>query len=103
MSNAEIAQAINIRDERKDLPIDANTVDCMFNGAKSRDVQRLYSETCRYEKWEAVRNKRPAPIWEGNGEDMEIRKAVTLWSETVGIMKPDLLRKRGFSGLGSQR
>ena len=103
MSNAEIAQAINIRDKRKDSPIDADTVDDMFKGAKLPSVQILYPETCRYRKWEAVRNKPPAAIWLGNGEDTEVREAFTLWSETLRILKPDSFPKQGFSVLGPQR
>ena len=103
MSNAEIAEAINIRDGRKDSPIGANTVDHNLQFAPSPFTQKHFPETCRYKKWEAVRNKNPKPIWVGNGEDKEIEEAFTLWSETLRFVRPELFSEQGFNVFRPQR
>lgn len=97
MSNAEIAKAINIRYGRKDFPIDPSTVTYMFEIAQSPDVQVINSETCRYNQWEAVRNKPAATMWKGNGEDVEIKEACTLWLETLRFVRPECFLKKGLS------
>ena len=103
MSNVEIAQAINIRDERKDSPNGAHIVEIMFAGAQKKDFQEHYPETCRYQKWEAVRNMHPAPIWQSIGEDKEIKEAITICCDAARIVKPELFLEDGFCVLNSKR
>ena len=103
MSNAEIAKAINIRDERKDSPNGAHIVENMFACAQKIFFQEHYPETCRYQKWEAARNKLVSPIWQGIGEDKEIKEAFTLWFEAQGIVKRELFLEEGFRVLNSKR
>ena len=97
MSYPDIAKAINSRDERKDSPIGADTVSYMFQIALSQTVQKRYHKTCRYKKWEAVRNKPVKTIWDGNGEDVEIKEACTLYLEALRIAQPEWFPEKGFT------
>ena len=85
MSPAEIAKAINFRDQHTAAPIDPNSVDCMSQGAQS-DVQRLYSETCGYKKWEGVRDRLAARDGVRDGDDKEMEEAFALFCETLRIL-----------------
>ena len=86
MSNAEIAQAINIRDKRKTSPIDANTVDCMFKDAQSLRVQNRYPGTCRYKKWEAIRDRLAARNGVIDGNDQEMGDASLIFNGMLKIL-----------------
>ena len=86
MTPAEIANVINFRDQRTAAPIDPKSVDCMFKGAQSRHVQRLYSETCGYRKWEGVRDRLAARDGVRDSDDKDMEKAFSLFCETLGIL-----------------
>ena len=106
MSDADIANAVNGRViERKDSPppIGAHTVKYMFNRARSEDYQQCYAEMFRCRKWEAVRERRPGPIWKGRGEDREVREAFTIWVEAVRVVKPELFLEDGSCLLDAGR
>ena len=82
MTPAEIAKAINFRDQRTAAPIGPNSVDHMLEFAKSPRAQELYPKTCGYKKWEGVRDRLAARDGVRDGDDKDMAKAFSVFWET---------------------
>ena len=83
MSDADIANVINLGDERTDCPIGPETVTHMLKIAESPSERELHPETCGYEKWEGVRERLAARNGVRDGGDRDMAQALLIFLEAL--------------------
>lgn len=84
MSPADIANALNVRNQRTTkTPIGPESVNHMLEIALWPSTRKLYPETCGYETWEGVRDRPAARHGVRDDGDEEMVEAYRLFSEHV--------------------
>ncbi|KAF6219474.1 hypothetical protein HO133_003941 [Letharia lupina] len=79
----EIASVISVRDGRTNVPFHTAIVVYMFDIAQLPFIEEVCPLTCRYKKWEEVKNKFMARNGQRDYDDMEEMSAWILYNETL--------------------
>ena len=90
MSPTEIANAMYVRDKSiapRRARISAETVEHIFEIAKSPSGPEIYPTACRYKKWEAVRDRLAARNGVIDGNDEEMGDASLIFKGTLAALK----------------